>query len=283
MRGWMARRRRERAALRERAEQQDRWAARGDTRGIYGPDGATLMRAVEPAPGRVTPLTPPGPDLAVAEVVGTDAELRELLAARLPNWRYAAFVSVLVQRRAAVADRLRDVRMGFAAAPGPTLSTAVETALFCTERLAELSELIDGIDSIMASTAFQEVFGAPHDGDSADADADSDSDSDAIVHAAGRLMDYHDRALSLAERCRAVRVPADCRELQRDLALVALLPLDGFVGFIDQFRIRVREMADVARYATGDVQLDPVQLTVADDDEVLERVSARLRRIAAGG
>lgn len=274
--GWWRRRtaaaQQRRAELSERADQQHRWAARGDSRGVYGPEGAALMRTVAPGP-RPADLSPPGPDLPVAGVVHTDAQLTRLLADRLPNWRYAAFVSVLVQRRATVAARLRDVRMGFAEVAEPALATTAEVASFFTERLTELSELVEQIDTVMLSTAFQQALGDSLDGDSADPAA--------VVHAAGRLMDCHHRLLSLAEHCRAVRLPHACRDLQRDFCLLTILPLDAFDRFIDEFGDRIVEMADVARYATGDVRLDPVELTVSDDGGLIEKVSVRLRRMAA--
>lgn len=277
----MARRREARherdEAMRRRAEEQDRWAASGDPRGVYGPEGAPLMRNLSDSPPTGARRSPPGPDLAVAEIVHTEAELTALLAARLPSWRYAAFVSVLVQRRAAVQSRLRDARMGYleAAEPsGPVLRTAAEAGLFFTERLGDLSDLIGQVDAFMLSAAFQEVFGDPHDGDSADAGG--------LLHAAHRLMDYHDRLLALSERCRAVRTPIDCRDLQRDFAVLTAVPLDGFTAFIDEFARRVDQMADVARYATGDVELEPVALSMDDDARVVERVSARLQQISRG-
>lgn len=262
-------------AIRERAEQQHRWAARGDARGVYGQEGAELMRSLPPDSGTAAPAKPPGAELPVAEVVHTEHELGALLAARLPSWRYAAFVSVLVQRRAAVMTRLRDARMGFTESTGPVFGTDFEAASFFAERLSELSDLVSHIDGLMSSTAFQGVFGSPHDGDSADADG--------IVHAAHRLMDLHDRLLSLSERSQSVRVPHDCRGLQRDFALLTAATLGGFTTFIEELSDRVSEMADVARYATGDVQLDPVQLRLADDDDVLHRISERLQQISRTG
>lgn len=273
--------------LRGRADQQDRWAARGDPRGVYGAEGAAAMESLSAMPGVPSAVpgagwapagsrrVPPGAGLAVAEVVHTEQELATLLDRRLPSWRYAAFVSVLVQRRDAVASRVRDARMAYGHPSGPALPTAAEVCLFFTERLGDLSDLIGQIDSFMLSTAFQNVFGDPHDGDSADAAG--------ILHTAHRLMDYHDRLLGLSERCRAVRVPADCtdcRALRRDFAALTAVPLDGFASFIDEFSERVGQMADVARYATGDVELDPVALSIDDDDAILERISARLQRIS---
>jgi hypothetical protein len=42
-------------------------------------------------------------------------------------------------------------------------------------------------------------------------------------------------------------------------------------------------MGDVARYATGDVQLDNVELGVKCDDVLLSRVSNRLQQLARTG
>jgi len=260
--------------IRERADEQHRWASRGDTRGVYGADGAALMREVLPPPVLPRPSVPrPAPEeIPVAEIVDTQAELDVMIAEKPQCWRYAAFVSVLVQRRAAVAARLRDARLGFAEPSGETASTGYVVAHFFTDRMAELSEIVEQVDDFMLSPAFNEVFGDPHDGDSADADG--------IVHTANRLMDYHDRLLALSERCRGVTVPHSYAELQRDAVLLMVIPLEGYTTFIDDFVGRISEMHDVARYAPGDVQLDPVLLSITDDDELISRVGRQISRAA---
>ena len=255
--------------IRARAEQQHRWAARGDMRGVYGTEGAELMREVSPP----VPIVPPGDDLEVATVVHTEEELTAMLDDKLPCWRYAAFVSVCVQRRDAVASRVRDARMGYATPSGETLRTDFEAGLFFTERLSELSHLVDQIDGFMLSPAFQDAFG----------DREESADAEAILHAAQRLMDYHEQVLTLAERCRGAKVPLSCSSLQRDAGLLIVKPVEGFHAFIETFTERLGEMADVARYATGDVQLDPVTLSIADDDDLLARITGRLEQIARGG
>lgn len=259
------------AELRARADQQNAWAARGDMRGVFGTEGARLMQTVSPR----TAIIPPGDQIEVGTVVRSADELAAMLAKRPPCWRYAAFVSVAVQRRDAVAARVRDARMGFAHGRGEVLRTGFETGLFFTERLAELSELIGQIGDFMLSPAFQQVFGDPHDENTADADG--------IVHAADRLMDYHERLLALSERSRAVRIPQGCADLQRDFGLLTRLPIEGFNTFLQDFTERVAEMGDVARYATGDVQLDNVELGVTCDDELLGRISQRLQQLARPG
>ena len=206
-------------------------------------------------------------------MVYTQSELTALLQEKAQCWRYAAFVSVLVQRRAAVAARVRDARLGFGEPSGETASSGYVVAHFFTDRMLELSEIVDQVDDFMLTPAFSEVFGDPHDGDSAD--------SDGIIHAAHRLMDYHDRMLALAERCRSVTVPHRYAELKRDAARLMVIPLEGFHTFIEEFIDRVAEMHDVARYASGDVQLDPVVLGVADDDDLIARVGAQISHFAA--
>lgn len=254
--------------LLSRADQQNAWAARGDLRGVYGPEGADVMRTLAPE----KTIAPPGDGIEVATVVYTAGGLAGMLEDKLPCWRYAVFVSVLVQRRDDVAARVRDARMGFARPSGEVLRTDFETGLFFTERVSDLSELIGDIDGFMLSPAFQEVFGDPHDENSADPDG--------IVHAANRLMDYHESLLTLFERSRAVKVPLGCADLQRDVGALTALPIEGFHRFIEDFIDRVAEMGDVARYATGDVQLDNVELGVSGGDELLHRVSVRLQQLA---
>jgi len=211
----------------------------------------------------------------IAKVVYTGAELDALLQRRPPCWRYAAFVSVLVQRRAAVESRLRDARLGYAEPTGETASTEFVTGHFFYDRLGEFSGLMGQVDSLMLSPEFSEVFGPPHDEQAADPEG--------IVHAAHRLMDYHDRFLELAERCRGIRVVHSGTELQRDFGLLTVLPLDGFGAFIETFIERLTEMADVVRYAPGDVVLDPVVLAVPDDEELLTRVSDRIAALLGVG
>ena len=256
-----------------RADQQHSWASRGDMRGVYGTEGAELMRAVAPKPKPA--IIPPGDAIEVATVVHTAAELDVMLTKKPPCWRYASFVSVAVQRRDAVAARVRDARMGFGRPSGEALRTEFETGLFFTARLSELYELISDIDGFMLSPAFQEVFGDPHHENSADADG--------VVHAANRLMDYHDCLLDLAERSRGAQVPYGCGDLQRDFGALTVLPIDGFSTFIEDFTARVAEMGDVARYATGDVQLDNVELGVSCDDALLGRISRQLQQLAHAG
>jgi hypothetical protein len=106
------------AELIRRADQQNRWALRDDTRGVYGAKGAELMRGISPEPNVDPELDKATANPRTAAVACTPADLATLLADKLPCWRWAAFVSVLVQRRAELESRLYDNQLGYAAPSG---------------------------------------------------------------------------------------------------------------------------------------------------------------------
>jgi hypothetical protein len=89
------------AELIRRADQENRWALRGDTRGVYGAKGAELMRGISPEPNIDTELDKATAYPQTAVIASTPEDLATLLAEKLPCWRWAAFASVLVQRRLA--------------------------------------------------------------------------------------------------------------------------------------------------------------------------------------
>ncbi|MDT5183488.1 MAG: hypothetical protein QOI29_1646, partial [Mycobacterium sp.] len=122
---------------------------------------------------------------ALCAVAYTPEDLATLLADKLPCWRWAAFASVLVQRRAEVQSRLRDSQLGYGRPTGERADSGVEVGRFVVDRMEELLTLVDQVESFMLTPAFVGVFGDPGDESSADADG--------ILHVAGRLMDYHER------------------------------------------------------------------------------------------
>jgi len=196
-----------------------------------------------------------------------------LLAEELPCWRWAAFVSVLVQRRAELESRLYDNQLGYAAPSGERAPGSTEVGRFVLDRMDELLTLAGQMESFMLTPAFVGVFGEPGDEGSADADG--------ILHAANRLMDYHERFLGLAERCRGLAAPSRYAGLLRDLAHLMDAPLAGYRTFINEFVERVGEMPELLHYGRGTVELDPVLLHIEADDKLLERISKQLEQIAA--
>jgi hypothetical protein len=67
---------------------------------------------------------------ALCAVAYTPEDLATLLADKLPCWRWAAFASVLVQRRAEVQSRLRDSQLGYGRPTGEHADSGVEVGRF---------------------------------------------------------------------------------------------------------------------------------------------------------
>jgi hypothetical protein len=261
---------REAEELAYRADRQNQWARRGDSRGIYGADGAELMRSISPEPPMEFGAEDAGID--VAAVAETPGGLTRLLADKPPGWRWAAFASVLVQRRAGVQPRVRDCRLGYSASTGIRAYSGFELGRFVTECMGEMLQLVGQVDAFMRTPAFSEVFGSRSD--------ESTADADGIVQVANRLMDYHERFLGLAERCRDYAVPSQYTDLMRDVRELMNLPLDSYRTFIDDFVERIAEMPQLMRYGRGTVEADPVVLHMSVDDRLLKAITRQVRAAA---
>lgn len=253
-----------------RADRQNRMAQRGDTRGVYGVAGAELMRDFTPEP----PVLPSdGSDaVVIAELAQSAEELAQLLAGKPPGWRWAAVASVLMQRRAAVRSRIRDVRLGYATPNGWGAGSGAEVANFVAARMDELIKLGDQMEAFMKTPAFMEVFGQRGD--------ESTADAEGIVQVANRLMDYHERFLVLAERCRDFDAPTNHSGLMRDCCELMDSPLEGYDTFIDDSAEFVVRMPELMRYGRGTVEAEPISLHMTVDDQLGKRITRQIRAAA---
>jgi hypothetical protein len=212
--------RRELAAAREvelklRADRHMRWTMSGDSRAVYGPEGASATHAVSP------PTTLPQTDddpAVVARMATTPKELAALATAKPPGWTWALFASVLTQRRNAVLPRLRDSELGFNTSMGTPVYSGIELARILFGVVDEMLSTARQIDDYMATPAFSATLNP---GDEAGGDAE------AIEHVANRLMDYHDRLLELSERCRSVTPPSYYADVVAECARVINRLLTG--------------------------------------------------------
>jgi hypothetical protein len=254
-----------------RADRQNRMAQRGDSRGVYGTVGAELMRDISPEPPTM-PSAAPGGEVVIAALANTADELQQLLADKPPGWRWAAFASVLVQRRAAVSSRVRDVRLGYATPTGSHAGSGGEVAHFVTTSMDELVKLVSQTEAFMLTPAFTEVFGQHGD--------ESTADAEGIVQVANRLMDYHERFLKLAERCRDFDAPSRYSGLMRDCSQLMGIPLDGYNTFIDDFAEFIVRMPEMLRYGHGTVEADPISLHMSVDDQLMKRITKQIRAAA---
>lgn len=263
---------REAEDLAYRADRQHQWARRGDSRGVYGVAGAELMRSISPEL-RSTPPDAPAEDIQVAGVATTKDGLAALLAEKTPCWRWAVFASVLVQRRAAVASRVRDCRLSYATPSGVRGYGGLDVRWFVQERIHDLHQLSRQEQAFMATPAFREVFGSPDD--------EATADAEGIVHVANRLMDYHDRFLALAERCRDYEAPSQYTDLMRDVRRLMTIPVESHHAFIDDFVDRVAELPELMRYGRGTIHTDPVVLDMDYDDRLDQRINRQLQEAAS--
>jgi hypothetical protein len=123
------------------------------------------------------------------------------------------------------------------------LHSGAEVKYFVTERMDELSQLVEQVESFMLAPAFGGMFDDPDD--------ESTADADGIMHIGNRLMDYFEQFLELSELCRGVSKPGQYANLMRDCARLADVPLEGYRAFIDEFVVRVGEMAEFASLCEG--------------------------------
>lgn len=250
--------RRRRSEIKGRAELQNRWVLEGDNRGVYGTTGAALMRHISPLPN----LEPH--ETEAAAVVYTADELKRLLEDKLPGWRSATFVSVVVQRQAAVSARLLDVEIGYAPMHRQPVYGAQHLHAILHRLLSEMVENMAKVEALMTAPSFTTVFSSESLEDTGRADD--------IVHMAHRLMDYHDRYLIIVEQCLALDVSPAHTDVQRDCARFLSIPLNGFRPFVNDMVERVAEMGEVQRWARAPIKLPPVYLGLDDDDKLRKRV-----------
>ncbi|MCV7220827.1 hypothetical protein [Mycolicibacterium elephantis] len=262
---------REAEILAYRADRQHRWALRGDTRGVYGVEGAELMKSITPQPD-IPPAGTAEDEKPYAAIAYTAEDLDVLLRERPTGWTWAAFVSVLVQRYAKVRPRLRDCELNYSAAPIRHLRSGWEVAAYFEDCVDDVCELTERLESFMHSPAFKDVIGF---------DDEDLADADGILHVANRMMDFHERFVELAERCRDVSVPSAYSGLLTDCTHLMGIPLDGFRACIDELVEIVEGMPDVLRHApSDDVYLGAVVLEIVADDRLMERICKQIEAAA---
>ena len=136
----------------------------------------------------------------------------------------------------------------------------------------ELGALVGQVESFMLAPAFIWAFGSPSD--------EATADADGVVHVANRLMDYHERFLALAERCRDFDAPSQYTGLMRDCCKLMNIPLDGYGAFIDDFVELIAEMPDLMIRGRGTLEAEPIQLHMSVDDQLLKRITKQVRAAA---
>jgi hypothetical protein len=208
-----------------------------------------------------------------AGVAYTPDALQALLEEKPNSWRWAALVSILVQRRATLQPQLRDFRLGYAAPTGERARNGMEVAQFVIDAMSDILQTAQQINDFILSPAFSAVFGDPDDGNTADADG--------ILHTATRLMDYYERFLVLAQRARGLAAPSEYTALLNNCARLSEKPIEGFDKFIDEFVDLIGELPDIVSPMSSEtVLMPPIYLSIESDEGLLQTIAQQLTGIA---
>jgi hypothetical protein len=230
-----------------------------------------LARPIDPTPKRILP--PDEKASIVAQVATTNDALARLITEKPPAWPWALFASVLVQRRNAVAVRLRGVASGYQPRRGAAALSGQAYSQTAQRAMATILDVLAQMEQFMLSPAFKGAFGE------VGTDGDAGADAEAVSGIANRLMDYHETLLSQAEACLQTPVESDTMVFVQDAGALSLLPLVGYDRFISTMCARIGEAQDLLPYSSGGVlELDQVTLKVDMPDGLSERVVAHIKR-----
>lgn len=203
------------------------------------------------------------------EVQTTQEGLVALLQERPHSWRWAAFASVLVQRRAVLEAGLRDHRLGFAPQTNERVSDLSELQALVEHTMYDVEQVGHQINGFVQTEAFVSVFGAEDD--------ESAADPEGIVHVANRLMDLYERYLQLAQRVHGVSAPARFVNVLDTCAHLVDGPLDGLDDFIKDYLAILEGMPARLLAAEGQTIIQPISLRIHVDDEVLQELLRQIR------
>jgi hypothetical protein len=182
-------------------------------------------------------------DIEIATVADTPDQLQSLINDKPQYWVWAAFASMLVQRRNALQHLLNDHRNSVAPAPRRQMSTADELRLLAAEVSDEVVRLAENFALYMNSPPFQRLF--------TDRDLYDEPSPETITLVATTVIDFYEANLLLARDTRRVQVDAEYASIIDDIAHLvdgSLETVDDLitklVGYIDMLPVVARAATD---------------------------------------
>lgn len=222
-------------ALTAHAEQQDRWLAAGDSRGIYGELGAEMMESL------AFERDPLGSDAVVAKIAYSEADRESLIKNKPPAWPHALFGSIMVQRRDALDDRMVEVRLGSAHPDSLKWHDHSVAAGMLAVVIDTFVRLAEGLMGFMTPARFELVFDR----------AAEINDHDSTIRTADLLMDYHRQYLELAEQVRLCSAPPETADIQRYIWGQIVQQLDMFDRLINNWVAMISAAEEALRFSSG--------------------------------
>lgn len=202
----------------------------------------------------------------------TQEGLLSLLQEQPHSWRWAVFASVLAQRREAMKAPMRDHRLGFAHPTGERVETFTELQKLAADTMHDVDQIAHQINGFIQTDAFNSVFGT--------IDEESTADPEGIVHVATRLMDFYDRFLQLAQRARGAAAPSKFVNVLDTCARLVDEPLAGLEDFIEDYLAVVEALPAKLKAAEGQNFVEPVEIRIHLDSEMLEELVRQLTDLA---
>ncbi|MGV0597771.1 TIR domain-containing protein [Mycolicibacterium porcinum] len=210
------------------------------------------------------------------QIVFDAAGLTEIAQTRPHSWQWALFGSVLVQRREALKDQLRDHKLGYAPQNNERVTEITDLVDLVRNSMHDVEQNSQQLVLLVKTPAFQAAFGKP---------IELSDDPDAILHVANRVMDHYERFLQLAQRVRGVAARSDYLTVLDSCARLSDKPMAGMDQFIDDYAQIVADMPRLLREAGGQDIEQPIRLRLHMDNDLLEVVVRQLKDVgqAANG
>lgn len=209
-------------------------------------------------------------DIEIAAVAETSEQLQSLINDKPQYWVWAAFASVLVQRKNALQPLLNAHRDSVTPAPRRRMGTTDELRLLAAEVSDEVVRLAENFGLYMNSPPFQRLF--------SDCDLYDEPSPGVITRVAATVIDFYEANLLLARDTRRVQVDAKYAAIIEDIAHL----IDGSLDTVDELITKLVGYIDmlpaVARAATNDT---PQRLSLELDldpysESCLDRIYERL-------
>src|SRR5699024_2151265 len=108
---------------------------------------------------RATTMTDDEDDPPFARIVDTAEDLAQLIREKPAFWQWAAFGSVLVQRKADLQREIHKHRIGYALPSGKRINDFNELCALVDDTLTEVERRTHALDRYLRSPAFTSVLG----------------------------------------------------------------------------------------------------------------------------
>lgn len=209
-------------------------------------------------------------DIEIAAVAETPEQLQSLINNKPQYWIWAAFASVLVQRKNALQPLLNAHRDSVTPAPRRRMGTTDELRLLAAEVSDEVVRLAENFTLYMNAPPFQRLF--------TDCDLYDEPSPAIITRVAATVIDFYEANLLLARDTRRVQVDAKYASIIEDTAHLIDRSLETVDDLITKLVGYIDMLPDLARAATNETpQRLPLELDLDPyDEDRLDRIYQQL-------